>query len=263
MKTIVVPDVHNKTHLVDDILKYENHFDRVIILGDVFDHFNDTAQIAKEVATWVKTKLQDSRFVFLWGNHDVHYGVRSRKQYCSGYSIEKDMAIWEVLNDNDFAKWRYFWFESNFLLTHAGLHGKFLPPLWKRVDTQALQEFLSKEQELCREAFQQAYGEHWFALFGDARNRTPRGVPIGGILWCDANEEFEPIKGLSQIFGHTYQSVPTFIFGETGLGRINDENTVLKMRVKANMDYNLALDCSLRYYAIIRDDILKIKKTPH
>jgi len=26
---------------------------------------------------------------------------------------------------------------------------------------------------------------------------------IGGIFWCDFNQEFVPIKGINQIFGHT------------------------------------------------------------
>ena len=44
--------------------------------------------------------------------------------------------------------------------------------------------------------------------------------PVGGTFWCDYNREFEPIPGLTQVFGHT-------AFGSKGeIRRVEDSYNV-------------------------------------
>lgn len=264
MKVLVIPDIHNKIRLVDAIIKQEGDVDKCVFLGDIWDDFHDTPHIATEVAQWVKSRILDNRFVFLWGNHDLGYGFKNRNLMCSGYELEKDMAIWRVLNKDHFSRWKFYWFVQGFLLSHGGLHPNFLPPVWKESDitTQNLKDYLSKEEEKCKVVLDMDGGHHWFFLPGDARFRPKRGVEAGGLVWCDAREEFVPVPRLAQVFGHTpNREWPVVIYGDTGLGRVSGPE-VTKIGIEAKDHWNVALDCHLKFYAVIRDGILRIKQSP-
>lgn len=262
-KVIVIPDVHNKIGLVDAIIQQEPDAGKFIFLGDLFDDYGDSLKEIKRVASWIKERVHDSRFVFLWGNHDIPYGFRNRTIPCRGYSIEKDLAIWRVLDEEDFYPWRFFWVAQGFLLTHAGLHPNFLPPVWKQVSLGSLKEYLLAESEKCLRALNDIYSQHWFFLAGDARCHPPRGIDAGGILWCDANQEFQPIPGISQIFGHTHQkNYPKVFNGDSDLMFLHSDEC-LKIKIKASNMWNIALDCRLKFYGVLEGGELIIKSSPN
>lgn len=264
MKVLVIPDIHNKIELADAIIRLEGDADRCVFLGDIWDDFNDTPEIAYKVAEWVRSRIFDKRFVFLWGNHDVAYGFRNRCLMCSGYDLEKDLAIWKVLNNEHFARWKFYWFAQGFLLSHGGLHPNYLPPVWKESDinTPNLKQYLAQEEEKCRVKLDMDEGYHWFFLPGDARFIPKRGIEAGGLLWCDSREEFIPIPKLAQVFGHTpYKEWPVIIYGDTGLGRISGPE-VTKISIEAKDCWNVSLDCRLKFYAVIQDGALRIKQSP-
>ena len=262
MKIIIIPDVHNRIDVVETILHKEKDFDRVILLGDMFDRKGDGITEIQEVARWVKWRVHDSRFTFLWGNHDIAYAFRNRTLPAGGYSSQKRAAIWEILNESDFREWKFFWMVQGFLLTHAGLHPNFLPPVWTEQDitTNNIKDFLWKESERCLVELNMDFGYHWFFLAGDARVRPPRGIETGGLLWCDARSEFIPVPKLSQVFGHTPQGTwPTIIYGDIGMGRISNES-ILKTTIE-NVGWNVALDCHSAFYAVLTDGFLNIKSS--
>jgi len=264
MKIAVIPDVHNKIRAVDRILASDS-FDQVIFLGDIWDDFHDTPDDATDVARWVKGLVRDKRITFLWGNHDISYGFRNRAILCSGYGFGKDCAIWKILDERDFSLWKFFWHAQGFLFSHAGLHPRFLPPLWKEKDitTKNLKEYLSHESSKCLIELNQDSGFHWFFIAGDARRHTPVGIPVGGLLWCDARTEFEPVPNLSQVFGHTaFKEYPTIISGDTGLDRISSAEC-LKLLIDAKAHKNVALDCHLKFYAVIEDGHLQIRPSSY
>jgi len=264
MKVLVIPDVHNKVHLVEGIFKKETSADRAIFLGDIFDDYDDNPDIVKGVAKWVKRYLADSRVTFLWGNHDVSYAFPNGTTKFYGYTEQKFRAIREILSEDHFAQWKFFWACQGFLLTHAGLHPDFLPPFWREQDVtmDKVKKFLHVESEKCLREISDPQGYHWFFLIGDARCRFKRGAKAGGILWCDAREEFESVPNLSQVFGHTIRKFPEIIFGDTNLGRICHPE-VLKMTIGYENHCNVALDCHLKYYGIIEDGVLTLHETPN
>ena len=55
MKTLVVPDIHNKIDVVQKILDKESSVDEVIFLGDWFDDFNDNVNDVVEVAKFLNS----------------------------------------------------------------------------------------------------------------------------------------------------------------------------------------------------------------
>ncbi|NIU00684.1 MAG: hypothetical protein GWN01_07025, partial [Nitrosopumilaceae archaeon] len=117
----------------------------------------------------------------------------------------------------------YAWCDD-WLCTHAGLSNNFFNAYsypYEEVD-----EFLGR-----------------YSLDGKLEPRLYNCSPLrggmdayGGIVWCDY-DEFEPIPGVKQIFGHTADQVPK---------RYNNEN--------------ICIDTFLMYYAIYDGSKMEIRK---
>ena len=268
MKTIVIPDVHQRIDLADAILAKEASFDKCIFLGDIWDSHDPkfhTRHHAFLAAKWVAEKVFEDKYVFLFGNHDLGYAHRNPHLMITGYNLYHDVAIWEVLEHKHFARFKFFTFEQGFFLSHAGLHPSFLPPIWgdKDITEKNITEFLTHAERDCRKNYLESAGVHWFFLPGDARFNPKRGIPAGGLVWCDFTEEFEAIPNLSQIFGHTFLrgKPPVFMRGDTGLDRMSPDK-VLSTQISASDCWNIALDTGMQYYAVIQDGKLEIRPTP-
>src|SRR6185369_4930136 len=68
-----------------------------------------------------------------------------------------------------------------------------------------LEDVVKKLEHDSVEAVKNLYAgkDHWFIYAGFSRSMISRGY--GGLLWCDWNQEFMPMKGIHQIVGHTPQ----------------------------------------------------------
>jgi len=76
-----------------------------------------------------------------------------------------------------------------FLVSHAGLTDQ----LWRK-------------EHLTFENLEQRLIEGWSKTSSFVHQiGSYRGgfSSVGGLFWCDWNAEFEPIEGLTQVFGHT------------------------------------------------------------
>ena len=99
MRTLVIPDIHNRIvsaqKLIDTIA-----CDKIILLGDYFDSFGDNYQNANATAEWVRDfVIPDPKIVALLGNHDTHYFWPWNDYFkCSGYTDAKKDAIQRILN---------------------------------------------------------------------------------------------------------------------------------------------------------------------
>ena len=65
MKTLVVPDIHNKINVVQKILDKESSVDEVIFLGDWFDDFDDSVNDVVEVAKFLNSIYTEKKFKFV------------------------------------------------------------------------------------------------------------------------------------------------------------------------------------------------------
>lgn len=177
--------MHTKFGIAESIIEKEN-CDEVVFLGDYFDSY-DNYESAHQTAVWLKESMKKAHRTHLMGNHDLSYADPQRHQ-CSGYEIEKDNAIktvgivWDLLH-------RWVWVDD-WLLTHAGLSKEFYDAYSK--DGEDVNNFLLRMYE-DKETEQTLYGVSGFRRGHD---------PHAGILWCDWRE-FEPIRKVKQIFGHT------------------------------------------------------------
>lgn len=243
-RVLVISDPHIRYRVVDEIILKEKP-NVVIVLGDFFDSHLEIGvglKEQREMAIWLKSKLMgynsrpfrgDPRYEFygLKGNHDLPYCYINKFLKCPGYTEAKDTEISLILKYQDWEKLNDFIILDDFLLTHAGLHPCYIPSSLQT--TEELKDWLVN-------SLQNAYKKrsknekHWIYNRGCRMSEDN----VGGIFWCDADEEFRPHPKFKQIFGHTYQEKGIKDFGE---------------------NRNLCIDTFLKNYIIINNGILEKK----
>lgn len=202
MKTLIIPDIHNKVHWIEPFLE-KHTVDEIVFLGDYFDDFGDDATDAAKTADWLKHSLSQANRVHLLGNHDLEYiacpvdqngRARVGWMYCPGNTPNKRKAIRKILTPKERGKFKLLHETQGFFLSHAGIHEDvFAHPL-------VGYEHLHRD---CFMALQHAFqGIYNPILRAGAARGSPQQV-VSGILWLDWNYEFVPIEGISQIVGHT------------------------------------------------------------
>lgn len=202
-KILIFSDPHQDTEKLTKIIRHEAA-DINICLGDWFDsRFHDLETDYKNTAVELKENfLANPNNITLFGNHDLHYFFDNRYTICSGYSRNNHALINEALGSektNVINKFNWFLFVDDYLCSHAGLSNIFLPPtasnnedIYKYLTNQAIQANINIRTSQ----------PHWFYGAGRARGGPEKK---GGLVWLDFDMEFAPIKGLSQIVGHTYR----------------------------------------------------------
>ena len=224
MKTLVIPDIHNKHQKVQDLLdKLEGQFDQCIFLGDYFDDFDDWPKDVLATARWLAKKLIDPKFICLWGNHDQSY-LAHRSYRCSGWSEAKNILINKTITKDLVDKLMPAVIVEGWLLSHAGF----------------TRQIISKNPLKIAEINLPFTFEGRPPIFGIGQVRGG-DQPFGGITWCDFYNEFKPHPKWKQIFGHT-QGRTVRETSDCGEGR------------------SICLDTSLRHYAIIENGKVEIKE---
>ena len=223
MKTIIISDLHNRSYWVEDALSSSllQPYDRVIFLGDYFDDFGDTPNDVYMSAKWLKSSLEKPNRIHLYGTHDIWYRFPSNPYIrASGNTVEKYYAIQSIINPNDWNQLKLYHYEQNYLMTHAGIHSyliswyvsrnrnifdKYIVNNNLQLDSQNIINMIIKPAtEDALDTISEDFADPWLDA-GFARRGSQL---IGGIIWLDWNQEFEPIPGLNQIVGHTEHTAP-------------------------------------------------------
>ncbi|HEX4772749.1 MAG TPA: metallophosphoesterase family protein [Bryobacteraceae bacterium] len=195
-RTLIIPDIHNKVRQVDailDRLRRQHSFDRVICLGDYFDKSSDTVEEAQITAQWLKRNIEDTDYIFLLGNHDLHYLSDHPSFRSSGYTQDKARAINRILTAEHWSRCHLHAWVDGWLVTHAGWNTEFGD--W---ENGSLRHGIDARIQQARLAIMQQ-GSDPLLLAGRSRGGDQNS---GGILWQDMSEA-QPITGLRQIVGHT------------------------------------------------------------
>lgn len=79
MRSLILPDIHDKIRQANRIIEREPH-DRLVLMGDFFDGFRTGVTDAADTAKQVKSWLHDSNTTCLLGNHDISCGWAARGQ---------------------------------------------------------------------------------------------------------------------------------------------------------------------------------------
>ena len=250
MKTVVIPDIHNRTYFADKVMKTESA-DRYVFLGDYFDSFYDHPAMALCTATWLKTILDRDDCVCLWGNHDVPYQwFTNWYVQCPGFSHEKNRAIRSILATKDFEKLKWYHEEQGFVLSHAGLHPTiFCQPLYG-FSFGYVDQVIRLGIEKLNAGFEPAH-----CISGHRMGR----LHFGGCTWADWDDEFEPILGVNQIVGHTpgeTARVKLLLYPEDSVKNMVEK--FLTDDEKLNADsVNYCIDCEC--YGIIENGKFNVK----
>lgn len=279
MKYLIIPDVHNRIELVEKIIASVKP-DKTIFLGDYFDDFHDTPDIARDVAKWFKQSIYKKDRIHLCGNHDVHYWFEDNvKTRCSGYSEFKSMAISDIVTKKEWEKLKFFYILDNkWLLSHAGVHPSWVIPgsMASVVPSATLTNIKDQLKYDSQRALKNLYsgGGHWFTDAGFSRSYTARNY--GGLLWCDWSQEFMPIRGIHQIVGHTpernikwitvmegadkYSVLP---LGDSLINMDIGNGFALTPQLTDKNSFNVCLDTQpgSKYYAIYENGTLTIHES--
>ena len=119
MKTLFIPDVHERVEVLKKLEPLMEKADRVVFLGDFFDTFSNDKQ-ALATAQWLKPRLYDSKFTVLWGNHDCHYAFTHPMFRCSGYLHSTQTILDKEFKEDDWRRFKPFTRVSKYLVSHAG-----------------------------------------------------------------------------------------------------------------------------------------------
>ncbi len=234
-KILIFSDVHHEHQKAQKIINHESA-DVNVCLGDIWDSFylNDNSDVIGACG-FLNEFLSKENSISCFGNHDVSYLYQSYYTSCSGWEPRKQKVIDEHFNRSLLPKIKWFCWVDDYLCTHAGLHPYFLPPMIG-LNKEEITEFLQKESQLAQKALEEKK-QHWFFGAGRARGGNQKR---GGLNWLDWSYEFEPIKEIHQIVGHTNGS------------KVRSYSSVYKN--------DICIDCHLAEYLTITNGEMEIKK---
>lgn len=185
MTVLIIPDIHTRYDIAEMMIEKENP-DNIVFLGDYFDSLDDSLEITKQVAEWLKDSLKKQNRIHLLGNHDLSY--LDQNYPCSEFSQEKLMVIKKV--GVDLSKLQLHCWVDVWLCTHAGLSYQFYEEhATSGMTLFDLIEIYSSDKKLTPK------------LFSCSSYRGGNDL-CSGIVWCDYTE-FNDIPDVKQIFGHT------------------------------------------------------------
>jgi hypothetical protein len=260
MRTLIIPDVHQRIDRVKNIVKSEK-FDLLVSLGDWFDNFHDTPKDAEATAEYILelySELKDN-FIWLLGNHDVGYvfPLVFGAYRCSGMTLPKMKVISEVFKgrlDKDKLKLCYVNKTHNtpLVMSHAGLAKQlFTHPLENEVRVDYIEEKCNQALLDCVQG-----KEHPILMAGKSRGGSE---DYGGITWQDWFHDFKPVQGISQIVGHTPFHYPILTWKPNPIrpsDRLLDAGVVYC--INDYEKFNLNLDTHSNHYAVLDDNTLEI-----
>ena len=208
-KVLIIPDVHQNIGFVNAILKKEDKFDHCVFLGDWFDTFrqidNTIAYSMKETCKWINSKLDDDRFTWLLGNHDLSYvssykqnDFRPRGTYycCSGWTKSKAKDFNRTIEPEWIKKLELCCKVGDAYCVHGGFSYDQFKPFMSEEDNIIN---LYNDWEETKSTFMHD-NRHWIGYIGPGRYGMDR---YSSPVWLDFFYEFKPLDNVRIICGHT------------------------------------------------------------
>ena len=263
-RILVIPDVHNRIQEVEKILN-RVEFDLLISLGDWFDSFEDTPDMAERTAEYVLdlTRTLGNKFIWLLGNHDVPYVFPELyiQHNCTGSTVEKAERVGNVLNkrlNRDSVKLAYAVTDRSGLdivFSHAGVSDyHFANPVSGTVSTK-------KILEKCDHALMEMWLGRDHELLHAGRSRGGR-LSVGGITWQDFYYDFDPLPEISQVFGHSHtEEVAVIGKNWDRIWPSDNGDGSVEFNMLFSETININLDTGLKHYMVIEDERITIYET--
>jgi len=184
MKHIFVGDIHGKVEQVERALAKEG---KKIFVGDFMDSFDRSWESHARCLDLVLKAIKQGEAEAIYGNHELSYLMPQHN--CSGWTEKNQETVLQRRADIEALFKPFILLSDRFLVSHAGLTEQ----IWKEKHL----TFENLESTLRRWWPKTRSPMHWIGHYrGGFYN-------VGGMFWCDFRAEFRPIKGLTQVFGHT------------------------------------------------------------
>lgn len=266
MKTIIISDLHNRTNWIEDALSSPilQPYDKVVLLGDYFDDFNDTPQDAENVAIWLKQSIKKPNRIHLIGTHDLWYMFPYNVYImASGNTEEKAYSIRSIMSDQDWNKLYLYHYDQNFLISHSGVHINLISQyVFDNLDL--FRGYINNKdlqinnQDIVNKIIKPATTEAINVVKeGHAHPWLDAGISrggrqsVGGIIWLDWTYEFRPIPGLNQIVGHTEHRKP------------EEKHIPASIQRDTKISMNYDLDTRNQHIGILENGIFTWIKNPY
>jgi predicted phosphodiesterase len=263
MRTLLLSDIHHRHARAQRIIESVPH-DKVVLLGDYFDQYQDKESDAQATAEWLRDfVIPNKKIVPLLGNHDVPYFYNHNPHFrCSGFSFGKSIVINNVLTDEHKENFKFYHIDQGFVLIHAGVTN----PRWKEMASKfeeskyatKLEFFDAVLSYFVENGIKSAKLGYDVGLFNAGWDRG--GIERhGGINWVDWRN-FAPINGINQIVGHTIHRVPEILVQREG-GAISVKSVIDYYKKPYNgnvLSVSYALDTSSNHYIVIEDGVVKV-----
>lgn len=187
--TVFIGDIHGDLEFVQFIDKQYQGWDKIFV-GDYLDSWYFAPKLCVEALEHVLMMCVRGDTRALLGNHELSYLLEGNR--CSGWNSRTEMMIFSHRTQMFKNLEYYIWMpEEKILVTHGGI----TQPLWKEANL-TIENLVPTLDEWKR-------GDIRDSRFGWV-GKTRGGIdPYGGPFWCDFDDEFKPVFGITQIFGHT------------------------------------------------------------
>lgn len=184
MKYIFVGDIHGKVEQVERALAKDG---MKIFVGDFMDSFDRPWNDHAKCLDLVIEACKKDEAKIIYGNHELSYLQPHHR--CSGYNVEMEQVVFDRKKDIEALFKSHILITPEFLVSHAGLTKQIWDKFQLTLDN--LDDKLQDWWPNIRTPM------HWIGNYRGGLNK------VGGLFWCDWNAEFNPIEGLTQVFGHT------------------------------------------------------------
>ena len=204
MKYTFVGDIHGKVDAVEHALSMDG---QVVFVGDFMDSFDRSPEDHRKCLELVLGAIEAGKARATYGNHELSYIIPQHR--CSGFDrVHQDiMRSMEARIEAELEP--FILLSPDLLVSHAGLTNQ----IWKRRKLAAV----AKRGELAAVLHgwwkEQRSPMHWIGM------RRGGLDSVGGMFWCDFNTEFQPVRGLRQVFGHTQRG------GDVGIRRVGPKGS--------------------------------------
>lgn len=188
MRLCVISDIHTRHRVAEEIITKERfNVDKFIFLGDYFDDYEDNIEINEYTAEFLQNYLHNDQFIFLIGNHDLHYIFNLPQIRChDSYREDKNRAINNILTGEDWDKLHWTYTIDNWLFSHSGINfdGVFTSKKYDEILNLELESILNEGKDA--EYLKYPDGKFWVKTINQ---------PVYA--------EKEPGVPYNQMFGHT------------------------------------------------------------
>jgi hypothetical protein len=231
-RTLVIPDIHEKMEHLNTILTRYSDITKKVFLGDWLDSYDYHADPMDHLKVLYEL-LDDPNFDMVAGNHDLQYLFpKVQALGCSGWREINGRILNATLKPEHRRKMEklHIWVDTegpSWLLSHAGFHPK-----------HAVHPVLGATRDHINQISSEAIGAlrrgEMSRLVAAGRLRGGR-EDVGGVTWLDWNE-FQVVRGINQIVGHTHNRKGKVRFRE------------------GTHSMNWCIDTGLQHVAIIEPD---------